>query len=158
MRREKAINDFLNTLLGGELIISSNGKIGRELFELRKRRGEPTDDFYMQGSMGCAIGIGLGVALNTRRTVYVLTGDGAFLMKLGSLATVLQTNPPNLKIIVFNNNAHDSTGGQPTAFKHAQDWVGKHCLVIPVEKGARPTLTRPDISYAEITKRFRSSL
>ena len=33
---------------------------------------------------------------------------------MGSLATVGQHGPPNLKHIIINNGAHDSVGGQPT--------------------------------------------
>ena len=46
--------------------------------------------------------------------VFALYGDGAVLMHMGSLATIGQRGPPNLRHIVFNNGAHDSVGGQPT--------------------------------------------
>ena len=45
----------------------------------------------------------------------MLDGDGALLMKLGSLATVGSIAPSNYHHVVFDNGAHDSTGGQPTA-------------------------------------------
>ena len=35
-------------------------------------------------------------------------------MHMGSLASVGQRGPSNLKHVVFNNGAHDSVGGQPT--------------------------------------------
>ena len=44
----------------------------------------------------------------------VLDGDGALLMKLGSLATAGALAPQNYHHVVFDNGAHDSTGGQPT--------------------------------------------
>jgi phosphonopyruvate decarboxylase len=56
----------------------------------------------------------LGVTLNASRPVVVLDGDGAALMKLGSLATIGAYAPPNLIHIVLDNGVHDSTGGQPT--------------------------------------------
>jgi phosphonopyruvate decarboxylase len=155
LTREQAIENLLD---GGGLIISSTGKISRELFDLRKKRGEPTNDFYMMGSMGCAIGIGLGLALNTKKNVYVLTGDGALLMHLGSLATVAKYNLPNLKIIVLNNGCHDSTGGQPTNFEMVRDFVGKHCTIIDVEKGSRSDLGRPDITPEEMVANFMKRL
>ena len=46
--------------------------------------------------------------------VLALDGDGAVLMHMGSLATIGQRGPPNLRHIVFNNGTHDSVGGQPT--------------------------------------------
>lgn len=35
-------------------------------------------------------------------------------MHMGTLATIGQNGPENLKHIIFNNGAHDSVGGQPT--------------------------------------------
>jgi phosphonopyruvate decarboxylase len=157
MTREKALEDLLNEI-GNDIIISSTGKMSRELFELRKKRGEPTNDFYMMGSMGCAIGIGLGVALNTKKTVYVLTGDGALLMHLGSLATVAKLNLPNLKIIVINNGCHESTGGQLHNFEMVRDFVSKHCVIIDVEKGCRSDLGRPDITPKQMVDNFMSKI
>ena len=72
-------------------------------------------NFYMMGSMGHAISIGLGIALNqpTRR-VFVIDGDGAALMHMGALSTVGHYKPRNLIHIVLDNEAHESTGGQYT--------------------------------------------
>ena len=57
---------------------------------------------------------GLGVALNSTKRVVVLDGDGAALMKMGTLATVGAYGPENLIHIVLDNGTYDSTGGQPT--------------------------------------------
>ena len=64
--------------------------------------------------MGGAAGMGLGLALSTPRPVVVLDGDGAALMKLGTLATIGAYRPPNLIHILLDNGVHDSTGGQAT--------------------------------------------
>ena len=92
-------------------IISANGYISRDLFE--------TDDkdtnFYMIGSMGLASSIALGVALkNPGKRVYVFDGDGNILMNLGSLTTIGKLKPKNLIHLVFDNQSHESTGGQPS--------------------------------------------
>ena len=44
--------------------------------------------FYMQGSMGLAPCIGLGMAVNTDKDVVVLSGDAALLMHLGITNTI----------------------------------------------------------------------
>ena len=92
-------------------IISANGYISRDLFE--------TDDkdtnFYMIGSMGLSSSIALGVALkNPEKRVYVFDGDGNILMNLGSLTTIGKLKPKNLIHLVFDNQSHESTGGQPS--------------------------------------------
>lgn len=150
--RERAISKLLDRIPEESLVIASTGKIARELFELRVKRKEPTNDFYMMGSMGCAVPIGLGVALNTEKEVYVLTGDGALLMKLGSLATVGEQK--NLHIIVLNNECHDSTGGQPTNFEEVKHFVREKCQVLDVEPGSRKDLGRPTITPKQMVKKF----
>ncbi len=66
--------------------------------------------------MGCAAGMGLGLArARPGRKVVVLDGDGAVLMKLGTLATIGQVSPENLHHVVVDNGAYESTGAQPSA-------------------------------------------
>ena len=59
--------------------------------------------------------IALGIAIaKPEKQVYCFDGDGAALMHLGNYAIAGSLAPKNLHIIVFNNGAHDSVGGQPT--------------------------------------------
>jgi len=110
MIRREAVRIFAKKI-GTEPIISANGFISRDLFEAC----EKDSNFYMIGSMGLASSIGLGVALkNSKRRVYIFDGDGNLFMNLGSLATMGTYKPKNLVHIVFDNNLHESTGGQPT--------------------------------------------
>jgi thiamine pyrophosphate-dependent acetolactate synthase large subunit-like protein len=53
--------------------------------------------------------------------VFVLDGDGSLLMNLGSLATIGWTRPPNLVLIVWDNEEYGTTGGQETATAHGAD-------------------------------------
>lgn len=99
----------IKNLADGAIFISSTGYPSRDSFQAKD-----TADFYMLGSMGHTLAFGIGVALNTRKKVIVFDGDGSSLMHLGSLATVSIENIKNLVYVVLDNNAHDSTGGQPT--------------------------------------------
>lgn len=97
-------------------VVCTTGKLSRELYELDDGAHDKVNRFYMVGSMGCAAGFGLGVARGRpRRPVIVLDGDGAVLMKLGTLATAGYLGLNNFHHVVLDNGAHDSTGGQPTA-------------------------------------------
>ena len=92
-------------------IISANGYISRDLFET----ADKDTNFYMIGSMGLSSSIALGVALkNPAKSVYVFDGDGNILMNLGSLTTIGKLRPKNLIHLVFDNQSHESTGGQPS--------------------------------------------
>jgi phosphonopyruvate decarboxylase len=97
--------------LDGALVFSTTGMISRELFGLR----DDPRNFYMQGSMGHAIGLGLGTALTRPDSpVVVIDGDGSTLMHLGGLALVGERQPANLTHLVLDNGTYDSTGGQRT--------------------------------------------
>ena len=116
MIRKDAIK-ITSKLVGDAPIISANGFISRDLFEVNDKNS----NFYMIGSMGLASSIGLGVALkSTKKKIFVFDGDGNILMNLGSLITIGIIKPKNLVHVIFDNSSHESTGGQPTATNKIQ--------------------------------------
>ena len=104
--------EAIQNKLGDEVaIIATTGKTGRELYEV----GDKKNQFYMVGSMGCALAFGFGIAVNKPNLkVLVIDGDGALLMRTGSMATVGSYRPKNLIHLLIDNEVHDSTGGQGT--------------------------------------------
>lgn len=96
---------------GDAAIVASLGHPAYDLFAA----GDRPRNFYTWGSMGLASSIGLGLALaQPALQVIVLDGDGSLLMNLGSLATIGLRQPPNLSVIVMDNELYATTGGQPT--------------------------------------------
>ena len=195
MTREGALNALLPILnAGGDrskmpAVVSTTGKLSRELFELDDKAHDKPNRFYMVGSMGCAAGFGLGIArAKPARKVLVLDGDGALLMKMGTLATIGDRKQANLHHVVFDNGAHDTTGGQRTAspsvdfatialasgYKKAdtvaderemvatvKDHLGSEgptFLRVLVQPGARADLGRPSITPKEVYARFNAFL
>ena len=116
LSREEAIETVVEALQQNAAVVSTTGMISRELFEIRKRRGEGHQhDFLTVGSMGHASQIALGIAMEKPdRKVWCFDGDGAAIMHMGSMAIVASKQPKNYVHVVFNNGAHDSVGGQPT--------------------------------------------
>ena len=102
----------------GAIIIGSLGTISKDLVELGGKNIIP-----VKGAMGCCLGLGLGYALNTKKKVIVLVGDGSLLMKMGSISTILRYKPKNLKVIVLNNNCYASCGGQETNFNFVKKYI-----------------------------------
>ena len=99
------------------------GGIGNANFDLWAT-GQRPQNFYMLGSMGLTIPIGLGVALaQPQRHVVALEGDGSLLMQLGCLATVAMRAAKNLTIVVWDNGIYQITGSQPTASQATADIV-----------------------------------
>ena len=75
----------------------------------------PLDLHYNPSTMGGAIPLALGLAMaQPQRHVVVVSGDGALLMSLGSLVTVVGTGITNMTIVVLENRIYEVTGGQAT--------------------------------------------
>jgi phosphonopyruvate decarboxylase len=181
LTREEALNIIVDHSSEDAVFISTTGKTSRELFEIREQRNDHHGrDFYTVGSMGCASSIAFGVGLaESQKPIYILDGDGAALMQMGSMATIGHYKNPRLKHILLDNNAHESTGGQPTV-SHSVDFsqIAKACgyehvetaadgdelskalqqlenngkltlLVVKVKKGSRPDLGRPTTTPRE---------
>ena len=109
---------LLASTLRGEPVIASLGHPAYDLFAAEDR---PLN-FYTWGSMGLASSIGLGLAqARPDLRVIVVDGDGSLLMNLGSLATMGSTRPPNLVLVVWDNQEYGTTGGQETATAHGAD-------------------------------------
>lgn len=114
--RENAIKEILSSIQKDEMIISTTGKISREVYEQSDIiLGGHEQNFLTVGSMGHASMIALGLAKeNEDKKVYCIDGDGAVLMHMGALPFIAHENPRNLVHIVLNNDAHESVGGMPT--------------------------------------------
>jgi len=109
----------LRPYLAGALVLATTGYIGRELYG----QADADTNFYMQGSMGRALALGLGTALGTPdRRVVVIDGDGAVLMHQGTCVTVGAAAPATLTHTILDNGTYESTGGQATA-SGRMDWV-----------------------------------
>ena len=109
---------MLVAAIGEEPVIASLGHPAYDLFAA----GDRPANFYTWGSMGLASSAGLGLAMaRPDLRVFVVDGDGSLLMNLGSLATIGWTRPPNLVLIVWDNEEYGTTGGQDTATKHGAD-------------------------------------
>jgi len=182
--RAAVLEKFLALVDPSAAVVATTGKCGRELFTLDDRR----QHIYQVGSMGGASAMGLGVALNTEKQVVVLDGDGAFLMKMGNLATIGAYRPANLIHIVLDNGVHDSTGGQATvspgidmagvalacgyafvascsglegfaeAYKLAQGAGGPALIHAKISPGSMGKLGRPTVKPPEVALRFKAFL
>ena len=182
--RYEVLEYIINNVNNNVAIIATTGKCGRELFTL----GDSEQHLYQVGSMGCASAMGLGVSLNVNRTVVVLDGDGAALMKMGSLATIGAHAPKNFIHIILDNGVHDSTGGQATvspiinfarialacgyqtgtvvddvagfskAFTKSISCNGPHLIHVRILPGSIGKLGRPTITPPEVARRFKNFL
>ena len=179
------ITILCNNISQNDIIVSTTGYTSRELAAISDR----DRNFYMVGAMGCASAVALGIALaRPRNRVFVLDGDGAALMRLGTLATIAKVGPKNLTHILLNNRKHESTGGQALSsrkdfsFSRVAEISGyedvatvsngkqfqsilQSCnldrlrfIEAYINSGTLEYLPRPKLSPKEVTLRFKESL
>jgi len=118
MTRLEATRVVATAVDAGTPVVASLGHPAYDLFAV----GDRPANFYTWGSMGLASSIGLGLAMARRDLhVVVIDGDGSLLMNLGSLATIGWRRPERLIVIVWDNEAYATTGGQDTATRHGAD-------------------------------------
>lgn len=168
-----------------DTLIATTGKIGRELFTC----GDSENQLYVVGSMGCATGIGFGIqCVRPKQNVIVLDGDGAALMKMGTIATVGYYKPERFIHIVLDNEAYESTGGQYSvspavdfckvaeacgysqcyradtkedlvnAIRSAKKLSGMSLIHVKVNSGSAPDLGRPKLKPYLVKERFMKFL
>ena len=115
MTRERAAEIILAEAAEEDVFVCTTGKLSREVFEIREKRGEGHErDFLTVGSMGHASMIALRLAEEKpERRIWCLDGDGAALMHLGAMEIIGQRKPRNLIHVVINNGAHETVGGMP---------------------------------------------
>jgi thiamine pyrophosphate-dependent acetolactate synthase large subunit-like protein len=111
MNRASATRLLLERL-GSEVVVSNLGQATLDL----QRLGARDLNCYTFGAMGQCSSIALGIALSRPDVrVICLDGDGSLLMNLGSLCTIATLRPRNYALVVWDNEVHMTTGGQPTA-------------------------------------------
>lgn len=116
INREWALGELLKIIPQEACIVSTTGKISRELYEQSDQLYGNHDRLFMTvGGMGHASMIAFGIAQDQReRKVVCIDGDGAALMHMGGLAFLASNAPENYIHIVINNQAHESVGAMPT--------------------------------------------
>jgi phosphonopyruvate decarboxylase len=185
MPRMESIRIIRETTCNEDAIIATTGKIGRELFTL----GDSDNQLYVVGSMGCAAGIGFGIQhVRQKQRVFVLDGDGATLMKMGTLATIGFYKSEQLIHIILDNETYESTGGQRSvslsvdfskvasacgyrqchradtksdlisAINSARELPGPSLIHVKVSRGSAHDLGRPTLKPFQVKERFMKFL
>lgn len=121
LNREEVLGRLAEYIPDSAAIVSTTGKISRELYEQsNRRRGNHAALFMTVGGMGHASMIAFGIAQNdTERRVFCVDGDGAVLMHMGGLPFLAANAGENFVHIVLNNQAHESVGAMPTGCQEA---------------------------------------
>jgi thiamine pyrophosphate-dependent acetolactate synthase large subunit-like protein len=94
-----------------DLVVTTLGWVAGEWFAVRHKESN-----LYQVNMGMCTPLCLGLALVLpHRRVVAIESDGSVLLNLGAMTTLANKRPPNLTVIVFDNQCYMATGGLPTA-------------------------------------------
>jgi len=128
--REQALRTILEQCYEDSFLISTTGKISRELYEQSDALYGNHDRLFMTvGGMGHASMIAYGMAqADENRRIVCIDGDGAAMMHMGALAFLAKQSPKNYLHVVINNAAHESVGAMPTGYSgQTYSQIAKAC-------------------------------
>ena len=109
MKRYELLKELAKIVTEEDLVVTSIGGVKPEWYSMMPGNGTMFADL-----LGCATPFSLGVALNMpHRRVIALDTDGGALFNLGALCTVGKESPPNLTIIVLDNERYEGVVGAP---------------------------------------------
>ena len=95
-------------------VVFTCGATVREMAALERR----DNHFLVIEAMGLVspivLGLSLGLEGDSQHRVVGVEGDGAMLTNLNALTTIGYLQPPNLLLIILDNERYASTGGQYT--------------------------------------------
>ena len=116
LNREEALATILKEGGHEAILVSTTGKISRELYEQSDALYGTHENIFMTvGGMGHASMIALGIAKKRpKEKIMCIDGDGAALMHMGALAFISSQSPENFVHIIINNQSHESVGAMPT--------------------------------------------
>ena len=134
LSRKEAIKKIMNTHGPEAIYIAPTGFLSRAIHDINP---SSKNIFYMQGSMGLAPAIGLGVCLYTDKDVVVINGDASHLMHLGITHTIRDYGKDNLHVYILDNGCNESVGGQ-TCSSLEQSYVGVNEIIKITKDGKTP--------------------
>ncbi len=145
MRRTEAAALIRDRLAPDDLVVSGLGSTGRAWRAL----GAANLTYGASDPMGMGPALALGLALaQPARQVVLLEGDGDLSMNLGSLMTIAEASPANLRVVLFQNSRYETGGGQPLP---AADRVA----FATIARGAGLPWAAEAASEAEVEPRLR---
>lgn len=151
--RISALKQIMKTINDDEIVLSSAGHLSRDLYSVKDR---PLN-FYVLGSMGACLPVAIGIALNTKREVHAVIGDGEALMNLSSLVLMNNLLLPNLRLIILDNNCYESTGSQRTISNSVNFRDLCDCLVIKINNKDSKS-SRIPLTHERIKERFMNAI
>ena len=152
-----------------DVVVCAAGSLPGDLHKLwRTRNPKQFHLEYGYSCMGYEIAGGLGIKMaDPTRDVYVLVGDGSYLMLAQEIITSIQENY-KLIIVLINNDGHSSIGGLSqatgaqgfaTRFRYRDDDTGElKGDILPVDLAANAESLGANVIEATTTQSLKAAL
>ncbi|RKU15757.1 3D-(3,5/4)-trihydroxycyclohexane-1,2-dione acylhydrolase (decyclizing) [Candidatus Poribacteria bacterium] len=152
-----------------DVVVCAAGSLPGDLHKLwRTRNPKQFHLEYGYSCMGYEIAGGLGIKMaDPTRDVYVLVGDGSYLMLAQEIITSIQENY-KLIIVLINNDGHSSIGGLSqatgaqgfaTRFRYRDDDTGElKGNILPVDLAANAESLGANVIEATTTQSLKAAL
>ncbi|MDE0637419.1 MAG: 3D-(3,5/4)-trihydroxycyclohexane-1,2-dione acylhydrolase (decyclizing) [Candidatus Poribacteria bacterium] len=152
-----------------DVVVCAAGSLPGDLHKLwRTRNPKQFHLEYGYSCMGYEIAGGLGIKMaDPTRDVYVLVGDGSYLMLAQEIITSIQENY-KLIIVLINNDGHSSIGGLSqatgaqgfaTRFQYRDDNTGElKGDILPVDLAANAESLGANVIEATTTQSLKAAL
>jgi acetolactate synthase-1/2/3 large subunit len=119
------MNSFYNSKPNGGICVASSGSIFCVNWHQFLNKGDDQFVASSHGDMGFEIPCSIGCAIQSKKTVYCIVGDGSFQFNFQEIHTIKTLNLP-IKIIYFDNGGYG-------AIKITQDSYFKHRCGVDME-------------------------
>jgi thiamine pyrophosphate-dependent acetolactate synthase large subunit-like protein len=111
MNRAECLARLAAIIHEDDLVLTTLGDTAPEWAAVR-----PSEANLYQLNMGMCIPVSLGLATALpHRRVIALESDGSVLLFMGNLSTLGTQQPPNMMVVIFDNESYSATGGLPSA-------------------------------------------
>ena len=152
MRRYDCLK-AIAALVGDSLVVTNLANTATEWRSVRPHEG----NLYSVGmGMVTPYAVGIALALPNRR-VLALDGDGGILFDLSVLGLIGQTAPPNLCVLVLDNEGYVSTGQWPSTVSLTAGAVDIEALAKASGIASACTVRSLDALVAAVEARFRGA-
>lgn len=110
MKRFTAVKGFLSALGDNDIAIFSNNEMNKEAFQY------DSDSYFYVSQDGLVPSLALGMAIGTKKRVFVFCDDSEFLREFGVTAQMAVSKCNNIIFVVFDSGFYQDSGS-PTIFR-----------------------------------------
>lgn len=119
MKRHTILREFIKRLEDDDVAIFTGKEMCKEAFQY-DREG----NFYITSMHSIAPAFAAGLANDTKKRVFIFSGEGTFLREIGAAIQMFVGQLRNLFYVILNDGCYQSAGGFPNIFNEMNNPKG----------------------------------